>query len=83
MLVSCIGCGQKIEAETLRPMKVMNLVAVSIIVIEHPNQTMCPNCNAPVVASVTSAQVATVMAPVPPEEQKGIVIVPNGSKMTM
>ena len=80
MQVSCLvcECEKKIDCPPLAPMRVVNMTAVSVIIIEHPNQVLCPNCGTLVVPAVLQAEVAVGMAPVPTMDQKPVILSPNG-----
>ena len=81
MNVMCAGCKQSIELPDLPQSQIMNLPGVSILVVEHSAQTMCPNCLQPVVPAIAGANLALVGAVVPVPEQKSVILAPNGMKV--
>lgn len=69
----CAVCGQPVEMG-LGQARFSNGVGSSVIVIEHPNQSICPTCGAVlylVIGGIQNFQIKT--AKVPPSQQPLIV----------
>jgi hypothetical protein len=78
MQVMCMGCRQPVEVDAPVGQEIINRAAVSMVVVEHPEQAFCPNCNAPVAVQIAALQgVILVAVPVPPAAQKRLVVVPG------
>jgi hypothetical protein len=81
MQVVCLGCKESVELPDVRQPQIVNMPSVSILVLEHPQQGMCPRCLTPITATMMGAQLALAAAPVPAEVQQSIVLAPNGLRV--
>lgn len=77
MQVKCTGCHHSIEFEDLARPKIMNTAGVSLALLEHAQQMYCPHCEKTVAIFVAGVTVALAAAPVAPEEQKRLIVVPG------
>jgi hypothetical protein len=75
----CGGCKKPIDIPDVAQPTIINLAAVSFLIIEHPEQTLCPNCFVPVVVGLMQANLALMGMPVPPRQQKNVILAPNGT----
>lgn len=81
MRIVCLGCKQEMDLPDLAQPQLVNLVATSVLILEHSEQTLCPTCGIPVVPGIMSASLALAGIPVPAQEQKSIIIAPGGSRI--
>ena len=78
MQIMCGGCNQPIDIPDPAQPQIINMAAVSMLIIEHPEQTLCPRCLVPVVVGLVQANLALMCMPVPPRTQKNVILAPNG-----
>lgn len=76
--VQCAGCRQAIDVPAPQPAKIVNFAAVSMVVLEHPEQAFCPHCKTAVVAGIGNMQLAVVGLPLSAQDQKSVILAPNG-----
>jgi len=81
MIVTCAACQQPIDVPQPMPALTINRAGVSLVIVEHPDQTFCPNCKVPVTVGVLEVNLTLVAVPVPPKAQKPILFTPNGLQM--
>ena len=81
MKVVCSICKQPIEIADAMPPQIVNKASVSLVIVEHPGQTLCPNCNVMVTAAVAQAQIAVIAVAVPTQAQQPIILAPNGLRI--
>ena len=81
MKIMCVGCKQPVDVPDLGQPRIINTPVVSMLLIEHPEQVLCPTCKVPVVAMLTGAQMQIVAAPVPVKEQAPVILAPNGLRV--
>lgn len=74
----CAGCKEPIEIEDMKLPQIMNTATASVLLLEHPEQTLCPRCNRPVAAFLSGANLMVIAAPVEPKAQKRIILAPGG-----
>ena len=79
MQAACLGCRQMIEVDDIQPAKILNYTSCSLVLVEHPKQTMCPNCKIHVSLGVLNVNLVLAAGPVVQEEQRPIILAPDGS----
>lgn len=78
MQVMCMGCRQPVEVEAPAGQEIINRAAVSLVLVQHPEQSFCAACGSPVVVQVAAIQGTILVAvPVPPEAQKRLIVMPG------
>lgn len=60
--VQCAKCQKPVELEMYEPV-IMNSVAVSVLIVEHPAQAVCP-CGFTVTIQLANVQLGMIAAPV-------------------
>jgi hypothetical protein len=78
MEIMCGACKLPVTIPDLEQPKIINLPGTSVLILEHSEQTLCPKCLVPITAGIAMAQLALVGFPVPPKQQKNLIVVPNG-----
>lgn len=81
MVLMCLGCKQPLDVPDIAPPAIINLTAVSVLIVEHAQQLFCPNCGLTVVVTVAGANLALAAQPVAPAKQAPIILAPNGMKV--
>jgi len=70
MKVICQACNQEIDLPEPGYPRIINLPAVSMIVLEHPHIYTCPMCGAHITFGLTGGAPLAVTAIPIPEDQK-------------
>ena len=76
--LSCPKCATLVAVDVPNP-NVANYDTVSVITSTHSDETMCPKCNEILVPVVTGANLSYILAVIPPEKRKKMVV-PVGIK---
>jgi len=75
--VACGSCNQMVEISVNPSHRIINLEMLSMFIVEHSGQRLCPHCGAVVVPALAAVQgIVMIAAPVASKEQK-MVISPN------
>lgn len=81
MQLTCINCKRPVEVPDPPPSRIINGANVSMVMAEHFEQGFCPTCQVPVTVVVLQCNLVLAAVPVPPKEQKPIVLAPNGMRL--
>jgi uncharacterized protein (UPF0212 family) len=79
LAVPCAACNAAVEIDISENQRIINLETVSMLVIEHQGQLMCPGCGnvvMPVLKAIAGLMFQAM--PVPPEQQNKLVLPANG-----
>ena len=77
MKILCMGCERNTDAPNLTPPVPVNLPAVSMVIVQHPEQFACQHCGAVLTVGIANAQFSLVGAVVPKQAEKPVIIVPG------
>lgn len=78
MQVICAKCNQPTDARIqLRPPQTINLPAVSVVIMEHPEQFACDKCGAILVPGIAKANLVLVSVAVPKPAEKPVIVIPG------
>ncbi len=81
--VPCMNCNSPVEMKLSPKPTVVNTDTFSLIMVEHPEQSMCPKCGCVCRACIVNiGGIAIMAAPVPKEEQQNIIVPGNGGILT-
>lgn len=77
MKIICTGCNKPTNAPALNPPIKLNYAAVSMVIVEHPEQFACENCGAVLVVGIANVNVALAGVVLPKQAQKPVIIAPG------
>jgi hypothetical protein len=77
MQVQCAACKETMTMEDPRAPQIMNSAATSVVMVEHPEQRVCPGCGRTVAAFVTGVNLMVTAVPIQVQAQKRIVLAGN------
>ena len=82
MKVVCQGCQGEIEFPEPQNPRIINLPAVSMIVLEHPHRFICPECGVAITHGLSGGEALAIIAiPLPQDQQPRTVspiLAPSG-----
>jgi hypothetical protein len=75
--VACQACGQPVTIEVSPNHRIVNMATVSILIVEHSSQTLCPSCRAVVMPVMRGVAGVLLEAKVVPAQEQQSVIIPG------
>lgn len=77
----CSQCHTALEVELCPGPGIKNMETCSVAVFEHSGDVVCPTCSTVVRPILVELKMAIfTMAPVPPQAQQNLVVMPGGTR---
>lgn len=77
MKLHCGHCKQVTDAPDVGEPHVVNLPASSVIVVEHPEQSVCESCGTLIAPQIVRVQLMLAGFPVAPKKEKSLLVIPG------
>jgi hypothetical protein len=77
--VPCVACHAAVDMPPVKS-QIINADGISMFILLHVEEIICPNCNAPLRPIIQSVgQVRMLGVPIPQEQRKQILVVPGSA----